>query len=435
MKMHRVNKVWLLAALLLLAGIVACGPAQPRENDTVEEETAVVENGAAETAAESAAPAPLGEPETAEAVPPTPPADAVVTDSGLQYVEVVAGSGASPKEGDIVELHFVGTLDDGTVFGDSYSQGVPLQVVLGQDQLLPGWEEGIMLMQEGGQASLIIPPDLAFGEAGAGSVIPPNATLNIDVELVSVTSAPEPAAVAEADYVETESGLRYADLVEGEGGPPETGDSVTIDFTLWLEDGAQYIGSSEQNGQPLTFVLGRGDIAFPGLDEGVQSMQTGGTRQLVIPADLAFGDVDSPGIPANSTLIMEVTLQEWTAAPKITEVDEADYVETESGLKYYDIVEGDGPMPEVGQMVEVHYTGWLEDGTVFDSSVLSGTPFTFALGTGSVIAGWDEGVATMRVGGKRQLVIPSDLAYGDTGSGPIPPGATLIFEVELLAIP
>jgi peptidylprolyl isomerase len=98
-------------------------------------------------------------------------------------------------------------------------------------------------------------------------------------------------------------------------------------------------------------------------------------------------------------------------------------------------VEGDGPSPETGQTVTVHYTGWLEDGTKFDSSLDRGQPFTFAIGMGQVIAGWDEGVATMKVGGKRQLVIPSELGYGEQGAGAvIPPNATLIFEVELLAV-
>jgi FKBP-type peptidyl-prolyl cis-trans isomerase len=86
-------------------------------------------------------------------------------------------------------------------------------------------------------------------------------------------------------------------------------------------------------------------------------------------------------------------------------------------------------------MVSVHYTGWLEDGTQFDSSLDRGQPFSFPVDTGSVIAGWDEGVLGMKVGGKRQLVIPADLAYGDTGSGIIPPGATIIFDVELLELP
>jgi len=118
----------------------------------------------------------------------------------------------------------------------------------------------------------------------------------------------------------------------------------------------------------------------------------------------------------------------------MTEVDEEDYTTTDSGLMYYDIVEGNGETPTEGQTVVVHYTGWLEDGTKFDSSLDRGQTFSFPLGMGSVIPGWDEGVATMKVGTLRQLKIPAELAYGETGQGIIPPGATLIFEVELLAI-
>lgn len=110
-------------------------------------------------------------------------------------------------------------------------------------------------------------------------------------------------------------------------------------------------------------------------------------------------------------------------------------VTTDSGLQYVDVVEGTGAMPQPGQRVTVHYTGTLEDGTKFDSSRDRGRPFTFQIGVGQVIKGWDEGVGTMRVGGQRQLVIPPDLGYGSRGAGGvIPPNATLLFDVELLRI-
>lgn len=108
---------------------------------------------------------------------------------------------------------------------------------------------------------------------------------------------------------------------------------------------------------------------------------------------------------------------------------------TPSGLQYVDTKVGTGASPQKGQKVIVHYTGWLLDGKKFDSSKDRGQPFSFAIGRGEVIKGWDEGVATMKVGGTRKLVIPPDLAYGAHGAGGvIPPNATLTFEVELLEI-
>jgi FKBP-type peptidyl-prolyl cis-trans isomerase len=110
-------------------------------------------------------------------------------------------------------------------------------------------------------------------------------------------------------------------------------------------------------------------------------------------------------------------------------------VQTATGLGYVDLVEGKGAKAAAGDSVTVHYTGWLKDGSKFDSSVDRGQPFAFALGRGRVIKGWDEGVATMKVGGKRRLIVPAHLGYGDQGAaGVIPPGATLVFEVELLGI-
>ena len=108
---------------------------------------------------------------------------------------------------------------------------------------------------------------------------------------------------------------------------------------------------------------------------------------------------------------------------------------TASGLEYDDLQEGTGESPQTGQTVSVHYTGWLTNGKKFDSSVDRGSPFSFVIGRGQVIKGWDEGVATMKVGGKRKLTIPPALGYGANGAGGvIPPNATLIFDVELLGV-
>jgi FKBP-type peptidyl-prolyl cis-trans isomerase len=116
-------------------------------------------------------------------------------------------------------------------------------------------------------------------------------------------------------------------------------------------------------------------------------------------------------------------------------VDTTAMTKTPSGLRYQDIAEGQGAEAIADRTVSVHYTGWLPNGEKFDSSRDRNQPFSFALGAGQVIAGWDEGVAGMKVGGRRKLVIPADLGYGTAGAPPdIPPGATLVFDVELLDV-
>ena len=111
-------------------------------------------------------------------------------------------------------------------------------------------------------------------------------------------------------------------------------------------------------------------------------------------------------------------------------------ITTASGLQYWDLITGTGDTAVAGKVVSVHYTGWLTNGAKFDSSVDRKTPFQFPLGAHRVIRGWDEGVAGMKVGGKRQLRIPPELGYGERGAagGRIPPGAILIFDVELLEV-
>jgi FKBP-type peptidyl-prolyl cis-trans isomerase len=226
----------------------------------------------------------------------------------------------------------------------------------------------------------------------------------------------------------TDSGLQYFDEKEGAGDTPRTGQTCIMHYTGWLwENNAKgkEFDSSRKRDEPFRFHVGTGQV-IKGWDEGVATMKVGGKRDLLIPADLGYGARGAGGvIPANATLFFEVELLGVMQ-------------KTASGLEYRDLKEGEGATPRRGQNCVVHYTGWLwrnSKGRKFDSSKDRGEPFSFPIGQGNVIQGWDEGVATMKVGGKRELIIPAELGYGARGSGrDIPPNATLFFEVELLDV-
>lgn len=239
-------------------------------------------------------------------------------------------------------------------------------------------------------------------------------------------------------YTTTESGLMFADLVVGSGDSPVDGSVVVVEYTGYLEDGNLF-DSSYNRTDPFRFPLGKGAV-IKGWDEGVATMKPGGKRQLKIPGDLAYGPSGRPPrIPPNATLIFDVELKEVLPPRKPPEapqkLDDSAYTTTASGLKYHDFAKGDGLAAVKGMMVEVDYSGWLTDGTRFDSSLERAAPIAFPLGMGRVIQGWDEGIEGMQVGGRRQLVIPHGIAYGERGRPPvIPPAATLVFEVELVGI-
>ncbi len=237
--------------------------------------------------------------------------------------------------------------------------------------------------------------------------------------------ANQPADDQQAASVQQVEGLVVKDIVVGTGEEAKVGDMVTVHYTGWVySDGQkaeQPFDSSIPRGEPATFPIGVGRL-IKGWDLGIPGMRVGGKRELIISPELGYGDREMPNIPAGSTLLFEVELVD---IPRV---------------QFEDLSVGDGPVAEEGDIVDVHYTGWLQDenggkGKKFDSSLDRGQPFTFQIGAHQVIPGWEQGIAGMHVGGKRELRIPPELGYGSRGAGGvIPPGATLIFDVELTGI-
>ncbi len=363
------------------------------------------------------------------------------TSSGLQYSILQKGNGIKPETGDKVYVHYVGKLMNDTVFDSSYKRGEPFAFNLGEGRVIRGWDEGIALLQEGDSALFIIPPHLAYGERAMGP-IPPNATLKFIVTLEKVEKAPkiEPFDVTGKDTVSFESGLKiiWVKKAEKRGTQPQAGDKVDVHYTGYFEDG-KIFDSSVRRGQPIAFTLGRGQV-IKGWDEGISKLAVGEKARLLIPYQLAYGENGRPPIiPAKANLIFDVELV--AVHPQVTplpfDTKGKDTVKTASGLQYIVVKKADSntPKAEKGKMVKVHYTGYFKDGRVFDSSVQRGQPFTFKLGMGQVIKGWEEGVALMHVGEKFRFIIPYQLAYGENGyPGAIPPKTDLIFDVELLGV-
>lgn len=236
------------------------------------------------------------------------------------------------------------------------------------------------------------------------------------------------------DTITTDSGLKYIIWKKGDGEQAESGDKVSVHYAGRLTDGSPF-DDSYKRGKPFQFPLGGGRV-IKGWDEGIAYLNVGDSATLIIPSELGYGSMDRPTIPANSTLIFDVQLMDVTKVVKPVEYDVAgkDTTFSGTGLKYIRMNQTDGAAVTAGSTVSVHYTGYLLDGTIFDSSISRGEPISFPIGQGRVIKGWDEGIAYLKVGEKARLIIPSELGYGSRAMGPIPADATLVFDVELVDV-
>ncbi len=230
-----------------------------------------------------------------------------VTQSGLKYIIQSAGDGERAEEGDIVSVHYVGRLENGKEFDNSYKRGQPFTFPLGRGKVVRGWDEGIALLNVGDSVTLTIPPDLGYGARKMG-VIPANSVLIFDVKLVAITVPAEPWDVAGKDTILVQKGLKMIYIKKNETGvKAENGQNVTVHYSGYFENWKKFDSSIDRNA-PFIFPLGQGRV-IRGWDIGVARLKTGEKARFIISPKLAYGKRGfSNTIPPNATLFFDVEL-------------------------------------------------------------------------------------------------------------------------------
>ncbi|XP_039125187.1 70 kDa peptidyl-prolyl isomerase-like isoform X1 [Dioscorea cayenensis subsp. rotundata] len=342
---------------------------------------------------------------------------------GLKKKLVKEGEGwETPEVGDEVEVHYTGTLLDGTQFDSSRDRGTPFKFKLGQGQVIKGWDEGIKTMKKGENAIFTIPSELAYGSSGSPPTIPPNATLQFDVELLSWASVKD---------ICKDGGVFKKIIKEGEKWEnPKDLDEVLVKYEARLDSGTVI---SKSDGVEFTVKEG---FFCPALSKAVKTMKKAEKVLLTVKPQYGFGEKGRPAsgdegaVPPGATLNIDLELVSWKT---VTEVGDDKKI-----LKKV-LKEGEGyEHPNEGAVVRVKLVGKLADGTVF---VKKGhddeEPLEFKTDEEQVIDGLDQAVLTMKKGEVALLTIPPEHAFGATESKQdlaiVPPNSTVSYEVELVS--
>lgn len=391
--------------------------------------------------------------------------------------------------GSVITLDMKYKVRDSVIF-DSDQQPTPAMFLVQEPQFEGDIYEGLQLLAKGDSATLIVDAADFYTKTANFDQVPDfveeGNELVFEVKIRKVQTEAEVQAEerekaikkqqAEAgliqEYVEerdiqvepTESGIYFIETRQGRGSTPDTDEWVSVHYTVYTLDGNRLF-STHDRGDPIDFQIGK-RFENEGFQEVVGLMREGGEAEALVPSSMAFGaqgagQIIEPFTPLyyEIELVDIMTVDEWDRkqadakakefAEQIEKQEEekeiiAQYLKennitptevTEEGLIYVEEIKGEGPKPERGDKVRVHYTGKTLDGEVFDSSIPRGEPFEFIVGRNMVIQGWDKGIPLMNEGSKGMLIIPFDMAYGVRGApGSIKPYSTLIFEVELIEI-
>ncbi|KAI3782845.1 hypothetical protein L2E82_12903 [Cichorium intybus] len=342
-----------------------------------------------------------------------------IGNQGLKKKLLKEGEGwETPENGDEVEVHYTGTLLDGTQFDSSRDRGTPFKFTLGQGQVIKGWDQGIKTMKKGENALFTIPAELAYGASGSPPTIPPNATLQFDVQLLSWVSVKD---------ICKDGGIFKKIVKKGEKWEnPKDLDEVLVNYEVRLEDGTLVAKSDG-----VEFTVQDGHFC-PALSKAVKTMKKGEKVNLTVKPQYGFGEKgkQETGVPPNATLQITLELVSWKSVSNVTN----DKKVVKKILK-----EGEGyERPNEGAVVQVKLIGKLQDGTIFVKKGHDETDlFEFKTDEEQVIDGLDRAVVTMKKGEVAILTIAPEYAFGSEQSNQelavVPPNSTINYEIELVS--
>lgn len=357
------------------------------------------------------------------------------TDSGLEYAFIQKGEGQKAKPGYRVYVNFTTRIKPDTVFDSSAERDVPYSFILGQEEVLPGWDEGISMMREGDSVHFKLPPQLAYGNRKVGK-IPPQTTLFLEVKLLKAEEAFYP--IEGRDTIKFKSGLKKIVVAKSKEDLVTPFHMVTMKFTGYLVTKKGYkkvFQSSQTNSALAKFQLGAGRM-IKGLDEGIATMRIGEKSTFIVPPELGFGTNISGVVPANSTLYYDIELLE--CRDPFWKVNNTDTIRGKDGLRVLKTASLPEKKITKESVVVFDYMGYYLDSLkhpiIFDNTYERNAPAVVRPGSKSALPGFSEGLIHLKNGEKAMLWIPPSLGYGSVRKGVVPPNTFLIYQVNILDV-
>jgi len=364
--------------------------------------------------------------------------------------EVKCKANKQAQEGDKVTVHYGGFLQDGKKFDSSFDRAQPFTFTMGVGQVIPGWDQGLLGVCAGEERHLVVPAPLAYGDRGAGDVIPPGATLLFDIVIVDVERADARQEEEQRRKQEEEAKRKKKEEEERKRIEAKKREEEEQRKRQAEEEERQRREEEERRKAEEEELRRKEQKRKQEEQRRKQQKRKEEEERKKIEEEIRRKEELVRKEEAKLRRQEEEKAQESQRRAE----EEEEYKNGEDEYYYYEdyapessCEPGDlkmqvthspgrcGKIARAGDQLTMHYTGKLSSGRKFDSSVDRNKPFQFTLGVGQVIAGWDEGLSGMCVGEKRTLVIPPDLAYGEQGVGAvIPPCSVLVFDVELLEI-